>query len=216
MSAIHQAPLPRCAVFDIGRVLFQWQLRALFEKLIADKEELDWFLAEVVTEEWHFQQDAGVPLSTMLPERMARYPDQALRIAAYAARFNETIPGPVEGVHELVAQLDEAGVPLFCLTNFGADLFPPFRATQPIFDRFRDIVVSGEEKLTKPDPRIYAVTEARCGFAGSDIFFTDDNAANVEAARAQGWHAHLFRDAAGLERALRDCGLLGGPASTQE
>ncbi|MFY8048072.1 MAG: HAD family phosphatase, partial [Erythrobacter sp.] len=46
--------MSQAVVFDVGRVLFQWQLGALFEKLIADRDELDWFLANVVTEEWHF------------------------------------------------------------------------------------------------------------------------------------------------------------------
>ena len=41
--------MQKAVVFDVGRVLYQWQLRTLFEKLIADRDELDWFLANVVT-----------------------------------------------------------------------------------------------------------------------------------------------------------------------
>jgi 2-haloacid dehalogenase len=195
-------------VFDVGRVLFQWQLRTLFEKLIADEAELDWFLREVVTEEWHFNHDAGTPLADMLPARMAAFPDQALRIAAYAARFNETVPGPVPGVHQLVRRLHDARVPLFCLTNFGAELFPAFRREQPIFDLFADIIVSGEERIAKPDPRLYEITETRAGRSGDALFFVDDNPANVAAARKRGWDAHLFGDAATLETQLIEAGYL--------
>lgn len=196
---------PQAVVFDIGRVLFQWQLRALFEKLIDDPAELDWFLAEVVTEEWHFQHDRGATLAEMLPPLIARHPDHALRIAAYAARFNETIPGPMPGVHALVERLDEAGVPLYALTNFGAELFAAFRPAHPVFARFRDIVVSGEEKIAKPDPRLYAILEQRSGFAGPQLFFIDDNPANIAAAAARGWHTHLYADPdpVALEAALR-------------
>ena len=88
---------PTAVVFDVGRVLIQWDLRALFCKLIDDKEELDWFLANVVTEEWHFQHDAGRPLDDMVPERQTRFPEYADHIAAYRTRFLETIPGPVPG-----------------------------------------------------------------------------------------------------------------------
>ena len=200
--------MDKAVVFDVGRVLFTWQLRDLFAKLIEDSEELDWFLANVITEEWHFQHDRGVALAEMLPARMAMFPDQALRIAAYAARFNETVEAPVEGVHELVHRLHAAGVPLFCLTNFGHELFGQFRPTQPIFDLFEDIVVSGTEGIAKPEPRIYEIVEERSGRDGAALFFTDDNPANIDAARARGWDAHLFTDAARLEAQLASAGLL--------
>ncbi len=198
----------KAVVFDVGRVLFQWQLGALFEKLIADREELDWFLANVVTEEWHFEHDRGRALADMLPERIALYPQYEGHIRAYAARFNETVPGPVEGSHELVERLAASGVPLYCLTNFGDEFWAAFRPTQPIFDLFEDIIVSGTEKVAKPDPRIYEIVEARSGREGAQLFFTDDNPANIEAARARGWDAHLFTDAASLEAQLIGAGLL--------
>lgn len=198
----------KAVVFDIGRVLFQWRMGALFEQLIDDPDELDWFLANVVTEEWHFQHDHGRGLADMVAERIALYPQYEAQLRAYAERFNETLPGPVEGSLALVERLHARGVPLYCLTNFGDELFAAFRPTQPIFDLFNDIVVSGVEKVAKPDPRIYAITEARSGRSGADLFFTDDNPANVTAARARGWDAHLFTDAANLEEQLVGAGFL--------
>jgi len=198
----------KAVVFDVGRVLFQWQLRALFEKLIDDRQELEWFLAEVVTEEWHFDHDRGRALADMVPERIAAFPQYEMNIRAYATRFNETVPGPVAGSHELVRRLADKGVPLFCLTNFGDEFWQMFRPTQPIFDLFYDIIVSGVEKVAKPDPRIYEITEARSGRLGEALFFTDDNPDNITAAKARGWDAHLFTGAAGLEAALVKAHLL--------
>jgi len=197
----------KAVVFDVGRVLFQWQLRALFEKLIDDRVELDWFLANVVTEEWHFDHDRGRTLADMVAERIAAFPQYEMLIRAYAARFNETVPGPVAGSHELAQRLADKGVPLFCLTNFGDELWQVFRPTQPIFDLFDDIIVSGIEKVAKPDPRIYEITETRSGRSGAALFFTDDNPDNIAAAKARGWDAHLFTDAAELEARLVEAGL---------
>jgi len=201
--------LPQAVVFDIGRVLFEWDLRALFAKLIDEPAQLDWFLRHVVTEEWHFQADAGRPLAEMVAERQAEFPQHAHLVDAYAARFKETVEQPVAGTHALVRRLHAAGAPLFALTNFGAEFFAGFRPTRPIFELFQDIVVSGVERVAKPDPRIYAIAERRFRRAPGELFFTDDNAANVEAARARGWHAHLFEGAEGLEAALMQAGLLG-------
>jgi len=199
---------PRAVVFDIGRVLFDWNLRYLFEKLIDDRAELDWFLDHVITEEWHFQSDAGRPLADMLPELKALHPDRAALIDAYAERFAETLPHPMPGTHELVHRLADRGVPLYALTNFGAEFWDRFGRAQPIFERFADVVVSGEERSVKPEPRIYEIAEARFGLPGEQLFFTDDNPANVAAAAARGWQAHLFTDAAALERELVARGLL--------
>lgn len=205
---MQKAPSERAVVFDVGRVLFHWQLGALFGKLIDDPEELDWFLANVVTEEWHYEHDRGRALAEMVPERIALYPQYEAHIRAYAERFNETLPGPVEGSHALVERLAAAGVPLFCLTNFGEEFFAMFRPTKPIFDHFEDIIVSGTEKAVKPEPRIYEITEQRSGRSGAHLFFTDDNPANIAAARARGWDAHLFTDAGALEAQLVAAGLL--------
>ncbi len=200
---------PRAVVFDIGRVLFDWNLRYLFEKLIDDPAELDWFLANVVTDEWHFQSDAGRPLAEMLPELKVLHPERAELIDAYVERFLETLPHPVPGTHAIVQRLASRGVPLYALTNFGAEFWARFRPVQPIFELFADVVVSGEERCVKPDPRIYEIAEARFGVAPGQLFFTDDNPANVAAAAERGWQAHRFTDAASLESALAALGFLG-------
>jgi len=195
-------------VFDVGKVLFEWDLSYLFAKLIADKDELEFFVTHVVTPEWHFQHDAGRALNDMVAERIAEFPEYATLIAAYAARFNETIPGPVTGSLEIVQELAECGVPLFAITNFGAEFWEGFRTTQPIFDLFQDIIVSGAEKLVKPDPAIYALALQRFGLKPGEAIFIDDNHDNVVSARNNGFAAHHFTDAASLRAELVALNLL--------
>lgn len=195
-------------VFDVGRVLFQWQLSALFEKLIADPAELDFVLAEVITEQWHFEHDAGRPLAEMVPERKALFPAHAQLIEAYAARFNETIPGPVPGSLAIVEELHARDMPLYAITNFGSEFWDGFRPTQPVFDLFRKIVVSGKERLVKPDAAIFALAAERFGHEPESMLFIDDNRANIDAARSYGWQVHHFTDAALLRADLEQRGLL--------
>ena len=201
----------QCVIFDVGRVLFDWDLRHLFAKLIDDRDELESFVTTVVTPEWHFQHDAGRPLAEMLPELKAEFPQHEALIDAYATRFNETIPGAVPGSLELVERLDAVGMPLFAITNFGHEFWEGFRPTQPVFDRFRDIVVSGTEKLMKPDPAIYALAIERFGIDPAGALFIDDVAANVAGADSLGIGGHQFRDAAMLERELVARGYLAAP-----
>jgi 2-haloacid dehalogenase len=195
-------------IFDVGRVLFEWDLRHLFVKLIDDEVELDWFLTNVVTTQWHFQHDAGRPLSEMIPERIAQFPHYADLIRAYATRFNETIPGPVPGSLEIATELAARHVPLFAITNFGADFWAAFRPTQPVFDFFSDIVVSGTEKLVKPDRAIYDLAIRRFNIDPGACLFVDDVAANIDGARAVGFNGHLFDGANGLRTRLVELELL--------
>lgn len=198
----------KAVVFDVGRVLVEWDLRHLFAKLIDDQAELDWFLTNVITPEWHFQHDAGRPLAEMTAELAAIHPQYALHIEAYRTRFNESIPGPVPGSFEIVDELSARGVPLFAITNFGEEFWQMFRPTQPIFDHFSDIIVSGTEKLMKPDPAIYALALKRFGLLPGEAIFIDDNLGNVEAACINGFAGHHFRDAKLLRAELTSLGLL--------
>src|SRR3546814_17619176 len=91
----------------------------------------------------------------MVPERKAEFPEHGALIDAYATRFNETIPGPVPGSLDLVARLDAGGVPLFAITNFWHDFWEAFRPTQPVFDRFHYLIVTGTDGLMTPEPAIY-------------------------------------------------------------
>ncbi|WP_394647513.1 HAD family hydrolase [uncultured Sphingomonas sp.] len=200
---------PTSVIFDVGHVLYDWNPRVLYERLFDDEQALDVFLNQVATRTWHFQHDAGRPFAETSAELAAQFPEHAEMIALWGPRFCEQIPGPIPGMIELVEELDAGGVPLFAITNFSHEFFPPFRAREAaVFDRFRDIVVSGEERLVKPDAAIYRLALDRFGLAPDEAFFIDDNDANIAGAHAMGIHAHLFRDAARARAALTAHGLL--------
>ena len=148
-------------IFDVGGVLYHWHPCYLYEKLIPDRDRLEWFCASVVTPEWHFQHDAGRPAAETTAELVAAFPEERDLIEAYVPRWLETLPGPVEGMIELVHALADKGVPLYGITNFSHEFWPRFVSTEPAFARFRDIIVSGEERMVKPDPAIFALAKRR-------------------------------------------------------
>lgn len=190
-------------------MLFDWDPRYLYQTLIDDADALECFLRDVVTREWHFQHDAGRPFAETSAELIAAHPQHEALIAQFGPRFLDTLPGPISGMPEIVAALDARAVPLFAITNFSAEFWPPFRAREAaIFDRFRDIVVSGTERLIKPDPAIYALALDRFGLAPGEALFVDDRADNVAAGEAAGFVGHHFSDAVRLRTDLIRYGLL--------
>ena len=204
------AVAPTAVIFDVGRVLYDWDPRILYGRLIADDRALDAFLRDVVTHDWHFQHDAGRDFADTSAELVALYPQHAELIAAWGPRFLESIGDPIPGMHALVDELEAADVPLYAITNFSHEFWPPFRARETaMFDRFRDVVVSGAEKLVKPDPAIYRLALDRFGLEAERTVFIDDNAANIAGAADVGLIALHFTDEPLLRGQLRDLGLLG-------
>ncbi|MFN3388441.1 MAG: HAD family hydrolase [Allosphingosinicella sp.] len=200
---------PAAVVFDVGNVLYGWDPHSFLARQIPEDEARLRFIEDVGLWEWHDTLDGGRPFDEAAAELSQTFPDYADLIAAWGARFGETISDPVPGVHALVEALDARGVPLFAITNFSADFWPPFHAKErAFFARFRDIVVSGEEKMLKPDPAIYFLALDRFGLKPEQALFVDDRLINVEGARAVGMHAHLFTDAQDLRARLEADGLL--------
>ena len=201
--------LATAIVFDVGNVLYGWDPDSFLVRQIADDEARLRFVEDVGLWEWHDTLDAGREFREAADELSEKFPAYADLISAWGERFGETISDPIPGVHAIVEELDARGVPLFAITNFSADFWAPFRAKEDaFFRRFRDIVVSGEEKLLKPDPAIYYRALHRFGLRAEEALFIDDREINVEGARAVGMHAHLFTSAAGLRTRIEAEGLL--------
>jgi 2-haloacid dehalogenase len=201
---------PKAVIFDVGNVLYGWDPDAFLVRQIADDEARLRFIEDTNLWEWHEALDGGRPFDEAARELSEIYPAYADLISAWGSRFGETISGPIEPVHAIVGELARAGVPLFAITNFSADFWKPFvEKERAFFSRFRDIIVSGEEKLLKPDPAIYWLALDRFRLHPHEALFVDDRQINVDGAEAIGLRAHLFVDAEGLRARLRAEGLLG-------
>ncbi|HEY0324734.1 MAG TPA: HAD family phosphatase [Allosphingosinicella sp.] len=200
---------PKAVIFDVGNVLYGWDPDSFLVRQIADDEARLRFIEDTDLYAWHDTLDGGRPFDEAAAELSETFPAYAELISAWGSRFGETITDPVPGVHDIVADLDQAGVPLFAITNFSADFWPPFAEREAaFFGRFRDIVVSGAEKLMKPDPAIYYLALDRFRIAARDALFIDDRQINVDGALAVGMRAHLFTGAEDLRARLVAEGLL--------
>jgi 2-haloacid dehalogenase len=200
-------------VFDIGGVILDWNPRHLYRKLCnGDDAVMERFLDTVCTAEWNAQQDAGRPLAEATRRLVEQHPDHEVLIRAYYDRWDEMLVGEVAGTADILTALSNSGVAVYGLTNWSAETFPSAVRRFPVLGLLSGIVVSGEERLVKPDPAIFAVLEGRFGLQPARTTFIDDSTANVEAARSLGYDAIRFTTAAVLRTELRRRGLLTGPA----
>lgn len=201
---------PAAVVFDLGGVLIDWNPRYLYRTLFDDETAMEAFLADVVSAEWNSQQDAGRTWAEAVAELTAVHPEHAELIAAYWHRWHETLGDAIAPTVEILDELRRDGVRLLALSNWSSEMFPVARPRYPFLDWFEGIVVSGDVKLAKPDPRIFQLLLDEHGLDPATTVFIDDSEANVKAAARIGMTAIQFEDAAELREELVGLGLLGG------
>lgn len=200
------ARVPEAVVFDIGNVLVQWDPRHLYRKVFDDEAEMEAFLAQVCTMDWHMDHDRGVSFTENAARLKARHPDSAVLIDLWGERRGEMAPDRVPGVAPMVEALSAAGIPLYGLSNMPHGFFDELAARFPELRLLRETVVSAELGVLKPDPAIYLALIERTGLRPDATLFIDDSAKNVEAARKLGFIAHHFTGAEGLRAALQASG----------
>jgi 2-haloacid dehalogenase len=197
------------AIFDLGGVLIDWDPRHLYRKLFAgDDAAMERFLASVCTHEWNRCQDAGRSFAEGARLLKGEHPDKAELIDAYHARFDEMMAGPIAGSVAILAELRDRGVPLYALSNWSAETYPTALERFAFLGWFRGILVSGDVRLIKPDPRIFARLIERFAIDPRGAVYIDDVEANVAAARPFGIHAIQFTTPAKLREELVGLGLL--------
>ncbi|MCX5520009.1 HAD family phosphatase [Kaistia defluvii] len=198
----------RHIVFDIGNVLLRWDPEIPFRRLIPDEAERRQFLAEVCTPDWNLEQDRGRKWQDAEAALIGEFPEQEALIRAWRAHWHEMVPGSIEETPLILDALLSSGHDVTALTNFADDTFTEAQERFPYLRLFRGITVSGRIELVKPDPAIYRLHADTFGLAPAATLFFDDNAANVEAARAAGWKAERFIDAATMRADLARHGIV--------
>ena len=196
------------AVFDFGNVLIGWDRRWLYERLIPDPDRLAHFLDEILTLDANEALDRGEALQSVVDRLSARHPDHRELLQAFNDRWIETLGAVSDETVRVVDELIARSVPVFGLTNWGAETYELARPRLTFLSRLSGVVVSGHEGVVKPDPAIFGILCDRYGIVPERSVFVDDSAANVAAAAELGFAAVRFTDAARLRADLVTLGVL--------
>lgn len=174
-------------VFDLGGVLIDWNPDYVFDMLFDSEDRKRYFYEYICTHEWNLQQDAGRSLALATEERVALFPDWEEPIRAFYSRWEEMLGGPIPETVEVLRKIKEDGQHrLLALTNWSAETFPVALARYDFLHWFEGIVVSGEEKVIKPDREIYERLVERYQVKPGTAVFIDDNETNAAAATEVG------------------------------
>jgi 2-haloacid dehalogenase len=194
----------KAIIFDLGGVLIDWNPRYVYRHLFKTDEEVEWFLANITTLDWNEQQDAGYPIEKATKELIKKFPQWEQYIRAYYERWTDMLADPINGTVSILKLLKEnQKYKLYALTNWSAELFPYALENFEFLKWFDGIVVSGEEKMRKPQPEFYQLLLDRYNLEARTTLFIDDNLRNVTAAEQVGLQALYFSVPEELEKDLR-------------
>ena len=196
-------------VFDLGGVLIDWNPRYLYRQLFPDPGEMEDFLARICTDDWHRQHDLGADITASCERLAALHPEYRDAIMAWAQRGEEMVAGQYDETVDVLCELKAAGLPCYALSNMEPGPYRIRCARFAFMTWFDGHVISGLERVAKPDRRIFEILLERYALAPETTVFVDDAPTNVAAARALGLNAVLFTGARPLRQALRAFGVPG-------
>ncbi len=194
-------------IFDFGGVLIDWNPEYLYKNEFKSEADMSHFLNNICTPEWNIQQDAGRPLAEATKILQQKHPEYKELIGHYYGRWEEMLGGVIEDSVRVLHLLKDK-YPLYGLTNWSAETITIAYDKYDFFNHLKGIVVSGDEKLIKPDPKLYQVLLDRYKLKANESLFIDDNIHNIETALEMGFHTIHFTDKIDLEKVVREMGVL--------
>jgi 2-haloacid dehalogenase len=197
----------RHIVFDVGKVLVHYDPHQAYYELLPDIDERTAFLTHVCSSAWNQEQDRGRGWDDAEAEAIGRHPDKVDLIRAFRKNWHLMVSHEYPESIVILRKLLARGHDVTLLTNFAADTFLEAQRRFPALAETRGATVSGEVKLIKPDPAIYAHHTKTFGLEPAATLFFDDSAANVGAARGAGWHAELFTSAEKMREDFKRYGI---------
>lgn len=178
-------------IFDFGGVLLDWNPRYLYQQIFQDEKEMEFFLREICSPKWNLQQDGGRTCKEATEELILKFPKYKNEIELYYNRWGEMIGGEITENTSLIGYLKNK-YRIFGLTNWSSETFPIVYNKYPFFKELEGIVVSGKEKIVKPNVKIYNLLLKKYGLSANESLFIDDNKENIIAANKIGFHTiHL-------------------------
>jgi 2-haloacid dehalogenase len=195
-------------IFDLGGVLIDWNPRYLYRQLMQGEAEIEHFLSHVCTPAWNAQQDAGRPFHEGVALLIKQYPQHRELIEAYYQRWQEMLGDAIGESVEIFRQIKKIGLPVYALTNWSTETFFPTKKKFAFLHEFDGVVVSGEEKVAKPDARLFHILLERYKITASTALYIDDNADNITTAKQLGLRTIHFQNAPQLRQALYELKVL--------
>jgi 2-haloacid dehalogenase len=188
-------------IFDFGGVLVDWNPRHLYKDHFQDQNEMEYFLKNICTDEWNLEQDRGRTLAEGTILLQNKFPEFHVMIQLFYNEWETMLKSDIPETVLLLYKLKKK-YKIYGLTNWSAETISIAYDRYPFFKEFDGIVVSGQEKMIKPNKEIYHLLLNRYNLKVENTIFIDDNINNIRAAEEIGLLGIHFESPGQLETRL--------------
>ncbi len=179
-------------VFDVGNVLVAFRYRELMQDLGFDETTVEYLAKNMVETPFWNELDRG---DKMNADAIEKFTNELPEYKSEILKFWDNIQDVVKEYdysESLVKELKAAGYGVYILSNYPVETYHMHWPTFKFLPHADGYIVSGFERLIKPDEKIYRLLESRFGIKLEDSIFVDDRQINIDAANSYGMKGILF------------------------
>jgi len=170
-------------LFDLGGVFFDWDPKYFYKSIFPSEKEMEFFLKYICNQEWNIQQDAGRSFKDGEKELIVQFPKYTKEIQMYYPNHHKMIKGTFQNSIDQLLELKFHNYLCYVLSNWSAETFIEVKNDYSFLNKFDGLLISGEDKLVKPDKAIYKLAISRFDLIPDKTVFIDDKIENIEAAK---------------------------------
>ena len=169
-------------LFDLGGVFFDWDPEYYFKNILKDKSERQFFLQNVCNDDWNIKQDNGRLIKEAEEELILNFPKYSKEIKLYYKNHKKMFKKIFESSVEVLKKLKEKKYQCYVLSNWSWETFEGMNNDYPFLNLFDGMIISGKEKMIKPNKNIYTLAISRFNLNPQETVFIDDKIENIETA----------------------------------
>jgi FMN phosphatase YigB (HAD superfamily) len=200
---------PSVVVFDLGKVLVDFDYRIAAKKIAAKGTLLAEKVYECIGSPLLFKYETGLITREQFFNAVCEATGYCGDIEEFGGFFADIFT-PIDPMVELHSALRNANIPTYIFSNTNDLAISHIRKNFPFFNNFDGYILSYEVGAMKPDAKIYEALEKMAGKRGSDVLYLDDRLENVSAGAARGWQVILQESPEKTLAAIGKLGLLNG------
>tara|TARA_B100001029_G_scaffold108828_1_gene89838 strand:- start:63 stop:653 length:591 start_codon:yes stop_codon:yes gene_type:complete len=180
-------------LFDLGGIFFDWDPNHFYKKIFKNDDEREYFIKNICNDEWNIKQDAGRLIKDAEKELIVKFPDYKNQIKLYYKNHRKMFRGIFNNSIDVLKFLKEKKYECYVLSNWSWETFQNMENDYPFLKLFDGLIISGKEKIVKPNKEIYLLAIKRFNLKAKETVFIDDRIENIIAAKKLGFKTiHLI------------------------
>jgi len=170
-------------LFDLGGVFFDWDPKFFLKNIFTNEEELDYFIENVCNDNWNLKQDKGRSIIEGEKDLIEKFPEYEDKIKIYYPNHRKMFKNVFQESVDILLRLKHQKYLCYVLSNWSSETFIGMKDDYDFLNKFDGMIISGEEKLVKPDEEIYKLAIKRFSLIPEETIFIDDRIENINSAK---------------------------------